>query len=127
MEDKQLSDDLAAVVAKIQKSKREDVRAQITRLQKAIGSADDLFADGRALMWQEGGAARAAVSARQRPSTQQLDAYKITWRGGGYVTCTASRAAEMAKRSVTGLAISVGRLGRLVVMDGDEVITISKL
>ena len=120
-----LINDLADIVAKIQKVKRLEVRDQILRLQRAVGSTDDLFIDGRVKMWQKGGSARAKVESR--PDRPQPAIYKVSWRGGGSVECSAADAAKIAKRSVQGLGISVAKLGVLHIRDVDELITITRL
>lgn len=120
-----LDKDLADLVAKIQKSKREEVRDQILRLQVAVGSTDDLFADGRAKMWQKGGSARTKIDAR--PAKPQPPEYKVSWRGGGSIECSVTEAAKIAKKTTIGLGVSVAKLGSLNVRDGDELITIRRL
>ena len=120
-----LDKDLADLVAKIQKSKREEVRDQILRLQTAVGSTDDLFVDGRKKMWQEGGSARGKVDSR--PAKPQPMEYKVSWRGGDSIECSAIDAAKIAKRSTIGLGVSVAKLGSLNIRDGDELITIRRL
>lgn len=120
-----LDKDLADIVAKIQKSKRAEVREQITRLQKAVGSTEDLFVDGRKKMWQEGGSARGKVDAR--PNKPMPMEYKVSWRGGGSIECSAADAAKIAKKSTIGLGVSVAKMGSLNIRDGDELITIKRL
>jgi hypothetical protein len=120
-----LDKDLADVVAKIQKSKRDEVREQIIRLQKIVGSTEDLFVDGRSKMWKKGGSARAKVEARPRKSVPAE--YKVSWRGGGSIECSAAEAAKIAKKTTIGLGLSVSKTGSFNVSDGDELITIKRL
>lgn len=115
---------LSDIIAKIQKSKREDVRNQILYLQTVLGSTENLFADRRSLSWQEGGLARAKVDARK---------YKLSWRGsagdGSSIECTLMDAAKIIGRTEASICQSVNKGGGVFHTKDvdDDMVTIQRL
>lgn len=117
--------DLSDIVGNIVKAKREEVRPQIERLQKFVGSTEDLFVDRRTKTWAENGPARTTVEARNNQKK-----YLVTWRNGDRpIECTPIEAAQITRKTVKSLSMGIYKTGKLTVVDpiDNDVITVEKL
>ena len=123
--------DLEHIAHTMGKSKREDARPQLLRLQEFLGSKEDLFVDGRKKSWAEGGVARATVIARQASTAAKPEpkTHRISWRNGGMIICTASEAMRISRRKSLGaLAVTLSKhKGIFHFKDGDDIATITRL
>jgi len=123
--------DLEHIAHIMGKSKREESRPQLLRLQEFLGSKSDLFVDGRKKSWAEGGVARATVLARQASTAAKPEpkTHRISWRNGGTIECTASEAMRISRRKSLGaLAVTLSKYkGKFHFMDGDDIVTITRI
>jgi glycyl-tRNA synthetase (class II) len=116
--------DLEHIAHVMGKSKREEVRLNLLRLQEFLGSEADLFVDGRKKMWGPEGSARVKVQTRPERKT-----HKVTWRNGGTVEVTTTEAVKISRRRSAGaLAVTLSKNGGTFSFnEDDDIVTIRRL
>lgn len=124
MSNLELAKSFTTIIAKIPKAKREELRPHIQRIQDHLGLKEDLFMDGRKKMWAAEGSARIKVETRPEPKT-----HKVIYRSSGTIECTTAEAVKISRRKSPGaLAVTLCKNGgKFDFMDGDDIITITRL